>query len=393
MLAALPDRSDDSDGYGSDPANKPRKRPVGAIKKTKSSAKVTSGHSGPRSLLSSDTALQSLVVIDEEGAIEHLQPAFHPSRTLYHNVVPLPVHARKVTIVGTARNKHAMVNIVRWDPAADETTRAVVEKLSRVVCTHSHDAQDLSERASIRLQAIARGRIIRAQMVGGGEISARRSKSKRSKSPSRSKSRHSAERTALSIKSGGWDKVRTFVGSHKSRFSAEQRKERARDMWQRAEQCIADSGRAPKGKAKQLEEDSVVGHIGKMVPLAAPAADEMDVCEAAARAIKMSIVANLSTLTTFFLTMDRDHSGTISKAEFLHGMHAMGLTHHSKSEVAALFREMGAEDDGVIDFHEMKHFLLTHARRAPRPEPSLRRIAAPAHMQRPSIPGARTRPS
>ena len=150
MLEALPRGSDDESG-DSDADARPKKKAV----KRKSINKVTTGHAGPRAVLSSDTCLASLVVLDEDGALERLHPSFQPHRMTYNNAMPLPVNARKVSIIATARNRHAMVNIHRWDASACSTTRKVIETLSRTVCV-SH-TQDLLERATTRVQACGWG--------------------------------------------------------------------------------------------------------------------------------------------------------------------------------------------------------------------------------------------
>jgi len=56
--------------------------------------------------------------------------------------------------------------------------------------------------------------------------------------------------------------------------------------------------------------------------------------------------SNLSTLTTFFATADRDGSGTIDRDELMYALTALRLD-CTRGEVNALFVEMGAHDDGA----------------------------------------------
>ena len=201
---------------------------------------VSGGHTGPRGSLSCDTRLGSLVVINEEGAIEHLAPTFRHDRHTYQNAVPLPESTRRVTLLAKARHRSAMVNIYRWDPAADTTTRAIVEQLGRVIRTSPR--YELPDRAAIRLQAVFRG----ARARGGGQALA--------------------------------DVAR------RARATTD-RRDRGRALWKRADEALGEAAK---------EDDG--GPLGKMVPLAVATGEEIEVHEAAARAIKMSIFANMSTL-------------------------------------------------------------------------------------------------
>jgi len=81
------------------------------------------GGVGPRGALSCDTRLASLVVLDEEGVPEHLEPKFSSGVSAYRNAVSMPPSASTVTVVARARDPAAMVNIYRYDPLSDATTR------------------------------------------------------------------------------------------------------------------------------------------------------------------------------------------------------------------------------------------------------------------------------
>ena len=100
----------------------------------RSSDRTTRAKEGPRTQKSADAKLASLVILTADGAAEPLRPKFSGDAKTYHNATPLPPDAASVTIVAAARNANAMVNVYRWDPAANLETCAAAAALPRSMC-------------------------------------------------------------------------------------------------------------------------------------------------------------------------------------------------------------------------------------------------------------------
>ena len=195
------------------------------LKKSASSGKVgkkkgKSDGRGPRVKRCSDSALGSLVVLDQDGvevshraatarilrnaqplhkrctqtlhsrythgthAAQHgctprllrlqerLAPRFRPDGSLaYRNQRPLLPNASQVTVIASARSRFAFVDVYRYDPAADKATKHVCELLS--TCITTQPERHSEQGAATEIQRIMRGRTLKRQLTrGSGQLPA-----------------------------------------------------------------------------------------------------------------------------------------------------------------------------------------------------------------------------
>ena len=279
------------------------------LKKSASSGKVgkkkgKSDGRGPRVKRCSDSALGSLVVLDQDGAEvshhaatarilrnaqplhkrctqtlhsrythgthtaqhgcthrllrlqERLAPRFRPDGSLaYRNQRPLLPNASQVTVIASARSRFAYVDVYRYDPAADKATKHVCELLS--TCITTQPERQSEQGAATEIQRIMRGRTLARQLTSGsGQLPAAAAAAAAAAEAA------AAQRQATRAEAG----------------------EEARRRWEHAEALWKKGGDGVRDQLVQVAEQQAL--------------IQGDPLEAAARGIKMAIRANLMTLVS-----------------------------------------------------------------------------------------------